>query len=153
MLGFDTHITNICNRVRKKLHALARISQFMIIRKRRMIMKAFIASEFSYCTLAWMFHSRKSINRVNKFHERALRLVCQNYASSFTKFLEKEISTTICNRNIQLLTTELLKAKNGLSPTFMNEVFVENAHHYYDLGKKLNLRETMLKMCTTVLNF
>ena len=28
-LGFDTHVTNICNRVSKKLHALARISKFM----------------------------------------------------------------------------------------------------------------------------
>ena len=27
-LGFDTHVANICNRVSKKLHALARISQW-----------------------------------------------------------------------------------------------------------------------------
>ena len=40
-LGFDTHVTNICNRVSKKLRALARISQFMNIHKRRMTMKAF----------------------------------------------------------------------------------------------------------------
>ena len=58
-LGFDTHVANICNRVSKKLHALARISQYMNIHKRRMTMKAFIASEFGYCPLVWMFHSRK----------------------------------------------------------------------------------------------
>ena len=45
-LDFDTHI---CNRVSKKLHASARISQFMNIHKRRMTMKAFIASEFANC--------------------------------------------------------------------------------------------------------
>ena len=45
-LGFDTHVANICNRVSKKLHALARISQYMNIHKRRMTMKAFISSEF-----------------------------------------------------------------------------------------------------------
>ena len=45
-LGFDTHVANICSRVSKKLHALARISQYMSIHKRRMTMKAFIASEF-----------------------------------------------------------------------------------------------------------
>ena len=43
-IGFDTHVANICNQVSKKLHALARISQFMNIHKRRMTMKAFIAS-------------------------------------------------------------------------------------------------------------
>ena len=58
-LGFDTHVTNTCNRVRKKLYNLARISHFMNTHKWRMTMKAFIASEFGYCPLVWMFHSRK----------------------------------------------------------------------------------------------
>ena len=50
-LGFDTHVANISNRVSKKLHALARILQYMNIHKRRMTMKAFIASKFGYCPL------------------------------------------------------------------------------------------------------
>ena len=59
-LGFDTHVANIGNRVSKELHALARISKYMNIHKRRMTMKAFISSKFGYCPLVWMFHSRKS---------------------------------------------------------------------------------------------
>ena len=114
-----------------------------------MTMKACIASEFGYCPLVWMFHSRKLNNQVNKLHERALRIVYQDYASSFTELLVKDYSTTVDNRNIQLLATELFKVKNGLSPPFMNEIFVENAQHYYDLRKKLNLRETMLKRYIT----
>ena len=50
-VGFDTHVANICNWMRKKLHALARISQFTNIHKRKMAMKAFIASDFGYCPL------------------------------------------------------------------------------------------------------
>ena len=135
-ISFDTHVANICNRVSKKLHALARILQFMNIHKRRMTMKAFLASKFGYCPLAWMFHSRKLNSRINKLHERALRIVYQDYVSSFTELLEKDKSTTIHNRNIQLLATELFKVKNGLSPALMNEIFVKNAQHYYDLRKK-----------------
>ena len=89
----------------------------MNIHKRRMKMKAFIASEFGYCPLVWMFHSRKLNSRVNKLHERALRIVYQDYASSFTELLEKDNSTTIHNRNIQLLATELFKVKNELLPS------------------------------------
>ena len=96
-----------------------------------------------------MFHSRKLNSRVNKLHERALRIVYQDYASSFTELLEKDNSTTIHNRNIQLLATELFKVKNEFWPSFMNEIFVENAQHYYDFRKKLNLKEIMLKQCTT----
>ena len=69
-----------------------------------------------------MFLSRKLDNRVNKLNERALRIIYQDYASSFTELLEKDNSTTIHNRNIQLLATELFKVKNGLSPAFMNEI-------------------------------
>ena len=116
----------------KKLHALARISQYIDIHKRRMTMKAFIFSEFGYCPLVWMFHSRKLNSRVNKLHKRALRIVYQDYASSFTELLEKDNSTSIHNRNIQLLATELYKVKNELSPPFMNEIFVETAQHYYE---------------------
>ena len=126
-LDFDTHVVaNICNQMSRKLHALATISQYMNIHKSRKTMKAFIASEFCYCPLVWMFHSRKFNSRVNKLHERALRIVYQDYASSFTELLEKDNSTTIHNRNIQLLATKLFKVKNGLSPPFMNDIVVEN---------------------------
>ena len=108
-------------------------------------MKAFSTSEFDYCPLVWMFHSRKLNSRVNKLHERALRIVYQDYASSFTELLEKDNSTTIHNRNIQLLATELFKVKNGLSPPFMNKIFVENAQHYYDLRKKAEFKRTNVK--------
>ena len=37
-------------------------------------MNAFILSQFSYCPLIWMFQSRKLNHRINKIHERALRL-------------------------------------------------------------------------------
>ena len=57
-LDFNSHAANICNRVSNKLHALARISQYLNIHKWRMTMKTFIASEFGYCPLLWMFHSR-----------------------------------------------------------------------------------------------
>ena len=53
-------------------------------------MKVFTASEFGYCPLVWMLHSRKLNSRVNKLHERALRIVYQDYASSFTELCEKK---------------------------------------------------------------
>ena len=70
-------------------------------------MKAFIASGFGYCPLVWMFHNSKLNSRVNKLDERALRMVYQDYVSSFTELLEEDNLTTIHNRNIQLLATEL----------------------------------------------
>ena len=46
----------------------------MTTEQRHKIMAAYINSQFGYCPLVWMFHSRKLNNRVNKIHERALRI-------------------------------------------------------------------------------
>ena len=53
--------------------------------------------------------------------------------------------TTIHNRNIQLLATELCKLKNGLSQPFMNEIFVEKAQRYYYLRKKTDFKRNNVK--------
>ena len=95
--------------------------------------------------MVWMFHCRRLNSRVDKLHEMALKIVYRDYASSFTELLEKDNSTTMHNRNIQLLATELFKVKNGLSSPFMNEIFVENAQHYYDLRKKTEFKRNHVK--------
>ena len=110
-----------------------------------MTMKAYIASEFGCCLFVWRFRSMKLNSGLNKLSERALRIVYQDYVSSFTELLESDNSPAIHNRNNQFLGTGLFKVKNWLMPPFMNEISVENAQHYYDLRKKLKLRETMLK--------
>ena len=68
-LDFTEHVSKICKKVSIKLHALARISNFMNPQKLRMLLKAFIESQFSYCPLVWMFHNGTLNNRINKLHE------------------------------------------------------------------------------------
>ena len=74
-LDFNEHLSKICKKVSTKLHALVRISNFTNPQKLKMLLKAFIESQFSYCPLVWMFHCRLLHNRINKLHEKALRLV------------------------------------------------------------------------------
>ena len=79
----------------------------MNIIKRRTIMNAFITSQFGYCPLVWMFHSRKLNNRINKIHERALRIVYNDDLSSFDELLNRDSSFTIHSRSIQALAIEI----------------------------------------------
>ena len=44
-----------------------------------MVVKDFIVSEFGCSTLAELFNSRKLNNRIEKFYERALRIVVGLY--------------------------------------------------------------------------
>ena len=70
-----------------------------------------------------MFHSRKLNHRINSIHERALRVTYQDYQFTFLLLLKKDKSVTIHQRNLQVLVTEIFKAKNDLSPEIMKEVF------------------------------
>ena len=57
-LNFNVHVSNFFKKATNKLHALARVSHYVSIDKKRVIMKAFIESQFEYCPLVWMFCSR-----------------------------------------------------------------------------------------------
>ena len=103
--------------------------------KLRLIMRAFITSQFSYAPLSWMFHSRTLNNKINKIHERALRLVYDDENLTFQELLDLDGSITIHHKNIQRLAIEMFKIKNNLSPPLMNDIFKENTNTY-DLRKK-----------------
>ena len=122
-LNFRDHVSNLCKKASLKLHALARISSSMSPTKLRLVMKAFIESQFSYCPLIWMFHSRELNNRINRLHERALRLVYKDSILTFEELLQKDNSFTFHHRNLQNLATEMYKTINNLSPILMKSIF------------------------------
>ena len=82
-LKFDEHVNNLCKKACQKLNALVRLAPFMNVDKKRMIMKAFIESQFGYCPLVWMFHSRSFNNKINRIHKSALGNTHNNKSSSF----------------------------------------------------------------------
>ena len=104
--NFTEHVSKICKKVNMKHHALARISKHQ--QELRRLLTA-LDSQFSYCPLIWMFHSRTLNNRINKSHETALRLVYKDSEYTFEQLLEKDDSLTIHHRNIQKLAIEIYK--------------------------------------------
>ena len=72
---FIEEISSLCRKVGNKLSVLARLSNFMSFKQRRILSKTFIESRFGYCPLIWMFHSRRVNNKTNNLHERSLRVV------------------------------------------------------------------------------
>jgi len=89
-----------------------------------------VTSQFSYCPLIWMLHSRSSNNRINQLHERALRLVYKDYISSFDDLLTKAKTLTIHHRNIHHLAIEMFKVKNGDAVSSVKDLFTERTVSY-----------------------
>ena len=85
---FEEHINNLCQKSSQKLHALSRISHYLSPNKKRILFKTFVTSQFNYCPLVWLCHSRTLINRINNIHLRALRIVYQDKKSSFEELLQ-----------------------------------------------------------------
>ena len=73
-----------------------------------------------------MFCSRKLNRKINYIHERALRLVYNDYTSTFEELLKEDKSLIFHHRNIHQLAIEMYKVKNKLSPIFMQELFTHN---------------------------
>ena len=117
----------------RKNNAPGQISNYMPLEKRRIVMKTFIESQFNYCPLIWMSHSRTMNNKINRLHKRALRIAYSDFKSSFAGLLMKGNSFSIHERNIQSLAIEIYKFLNELSPSFLNNVFLKNISNSCDL--------------------
>ena len=125
----------------QKISALARISSLMRFEQRKRIVNSFITSHFSYCPMVWMFHSRRLNNRISDIYEKALRIIYQDYNSSFKELLIKDNYLTIHQRNLKLLVTEIFKVKIGCAPDVMKEIFETDNRNY-------NFRhEFLIKRC------
>lgn len=134
-LNFNEHVSSLCKKANLKLHALSRVSHIMNKDKLRLLLKAFIETQFAYCPLIWMFHSRMINNKINRLHERALRLVYKDSRLTFEELLRKDNSFSIHHRNLQKLTVEMYKAHNDISPSLMKSVFPQRDIRY-DLRNK-----------------
>ena len=123
-MSLKYHVTNLCKKANQKLSALIRLGRYHDLDQRRLLMKSFVASQFGYSPLAWMFYDRGINNKINKIHERALKFVYQNESLNFEELLKLDNSVTIHHRNIQFLALEMFKAKNQCGTEIMDNLFI-----------------------------
>ena len=93
-------------------------------------MNSFFNSQSNYCPLVWMFHSRSINNKINRLHERVLRIVYNDFKSSFKNLLEKNGTVSIHIKNLQKLATETFKISKNFSVALMSELFYQKVNHY-----------------------
>ena len=72
-----------------------------------------------------MFHSRRTNNKINRLHERALRIVYDDDVSTFDQLLAMDKSFCIHHQNIQRLLIEIYKALHDISGNSLKELLVK----------------------------
>ena len=122
-LNFNEHLDRIIKETSPKVSALSRIFPFINLTNRRLLMNSFFSSQFSYCPLVWMCHSRTVNSKINKLHERCLRIIYNDKKLFFKELFETDKSVPIPIKNLQVLATEMFKVYRNISPLSRNNHF------------------------------
>ena len=94
-----------------------------------------------------MFRSQRTNNKINRLHERALRIVYDDEVSTFDQLLAMDKSFCIQHQNIQRLLIEIYEALHDISANSLKELFVKR-ESTITLGSKTEL---VIPLVNTVL--
>ena len=136
MLKFDDHVTEICKKASKQLAVLKRLGRFLTKQGKLVIYNSFIASNFSYCPLAWHFCSIASTNKLEKVQERALRFINNDYSSSLKKLLSQTKTEPLHVKRLKLMACEVFKIVNKLSPEYIQDMISIKTSTYNFRGER-----------------
>ena len=138
-LSLHGHINNLCRKAASQINALKRLSSFMGMTEKTILMKSFILSNFNYCPLVWHFCSERDTDKMEKIQKRALRMVVDDYESDFETLLQNAKMQTLHVGRIKALAIEICKTLHSLNPSYISEIFKENSTGRRHLRGKYNL--------------
>ena len=122
-LTFNEHISLCCTKAARQLNAFARISKYLNPNSRRAIHHSFIASNFGFCPLVWHFCGKTNNAKLEKMQERSLRILCNDYTSSYEDLLRNiGLSTLLLNR-LKCMLLETFKSTRHLNAECLHGIF------------------------------
>ena len=106
----------------------------MRFEQRKSIVNLFIIFHLSYCTLVWMFHSRRLNNRIDHIHERALRTIYQGYTV-----------IPLLTNYLRWISTCLILEKKFVEKSFQFPLLIHNQLNSLSAEDKMNdIEDTIL---------
>ena len=98
-LSFNEHVKTICKKASQKLIVLLRMVNILSNVQRNVLVNTSFYSQFNYCPLLLMFCSRSLNHKINRLHERSLRIAYNDYTTAFKDLLAKAKTVTIHQTN------------------------------------------------------
>ena len=119
-LNFNLRISSIYRTAANQPNDLIKLKRFRASEEKKTLIKSYFYSTFNYCSLAWMFSSAKSLNKIEYLQKRALRFLYDNYDSSYESILKLAGKSTM---NVARLRRLCIETLNNIDPAFMSENF------------------------------
>ena len=132
-LCFEQHISTLCKKASNQLNAIGKIKKYMGFKEKEILLNSFVYSNFNYCPLVWHFCSSKSLNKIEKMQERALRLLHNDFTSDYSELLNKSGKPSMEVKRLRTLALEIFKTLNNLNPDYMKET-----HRPFDIKVNQN---------------
>ena len=84
--------------------------------------QSFVFLNFNYCPLVWHFTSMTSTNKIESIQKRALRLLFNDYTSTYDSLIAKANKPTMGLKRYRTLALEIFKTLNVSNPTYMQDL-------------------------------
>ena len=120
----EKHISTLVKKASNHLNAISRIQKFMGFKEKEILLNTFVHSNFNYCPLVWHFWSAKSVKKIEKIQERALRIVYKFFSSDYESTLNKSGKSTMEGKRLRPVAMEVFKTPNNINPEYMKEIFI-----------------------------
>ena len=106
-LKLDKHVQTLCQEVNEKTSAFYRLNMYISREQALSICNVVILLNFNYCPLIWLFCNKGANKKIDCAYKRALRILHNDFGSSFQSLLIRSNSFTIHVKNSQKLMTEI----------------------------------------------
>ena len=115
-LSFNKLISTLCKKASNQLNAIGRIQKYMSFKEKEVLLNSFVQSNFNYCLLVRHFSSSKSLKKIEKMQERALRILYNDSTSDYNQLLNKSSKASMEVKCVRNLALEIFKTSNHLNP-------------------------------------
>ena len=104
-------------------------------------------SNFEYCPIVWHFCGKGNNDKMENIQKRALKIVFSDFDAEYEDLLQKFGTTTVFQRRINRIVTEVYKIINNISPSYLNSLF-EIKKTPYGLKDPLRIEQPRKKKTT-----
>ena len=139
LLNYDTHISNLCKKTARQINVLKRIGRYLPIGCRKVIYQSFIQSNFNFCPLIWHFCSARNTKKIEQLNFRALKLVYQDFSSTYDDLLNRDKSVSLHLQRQRLIALEVYKILAKQGPSYLHNLISVKPTRYNFRSKNVNV--------------
>lgn len=137
-LDFNNHTSIVCKKAARQINALQRLAKHLNFESKLRIYESFVASNFVYCSIVYNSFSISQDRKMEKLNKRAVRLVCNDYISSYHNLLKKTGKKCLYVSKKITLIEFIFKVINGIAPP-VDSAFFKKQKSRYDMRDNFKL--------------